>query len=666
MTAGTAKLADLPNELLEHITSYFDEPRQFHRLSQISRRLHHFVEDEGWRIFVRNCFASIQTPPLWKEASHALSTASRNWDRRAVIARPIQPSGPLLKWPRGMMETRWQMHGGERMMGFRPAIDSYEMWTGSSWSSRKQILAFSAGAELVFRIKHFGPTALKRQDAIDEERRLEFDQHRDAVAWITYRPPGTRQGLDDITAVKLLQDSPASPQSHSPVQPAVIGTASGKLQALQVPLQASSDATAVLSTRFRTGASSVGSLDVNGTLLAASISTRLPAGTPWHAGADNIIVRGQAIVLYPFRPPSSPPAHQNEILPISTLEVSPEKGQMFKRIWTTRFLSSSRLAVGTGPSQAPLEVYHIAESELLPVRRFSSPLLIDTVPLATLQGVMPWSTTVVPPTSAYQVMPLPDSNGSREAAGDVFICGFHDGWISVHDMRSPCNDVQTYWDPVDGSSVFSLAAIGRERIVAGGSQHSTLKFFDIRKPDGRACYHTQELDVPAPSPRQTHPFVHGGRRRDTTEGWNLFLHQRDYHGTGRRDRFRRQERLRSGPLAANRASPVYSLSIPSSCSPTIFAGLEGQVVQVDMASMTDKHPDPVFENSIVRRPSTGEIDIRGTWDPKGDVMDLAMYEHEEGGGVDLMTQADSYKLLFPDEWVEGYDERWRRSAKWKK
>jgi hypothetical protein len=44
-------------------------------------------------------------------------------------------------------------------MGFQPVIDSYEDWTADKWSSRKEVLALGAGAELVVRLKTMGDRA---------------------------------------------------------------------------------------------------------------------------------------------------------------------------------------------------------------------------------------------------------------------------------------------------------------------------------------------------------------------------------------------------------------------------------------------------------------------------------------------------------------------------
>jgi hypothetical protein len=71
-------------------------------------------------------------------------------------------------------------------------------------------------------------------------------------------------------------------------------------------------------------------------------------------------------------------------------------------------------------------------------------------------------------------------------------------------------------------------------------------------------------------------------------------------------------------------SPIYSLSAPSPFSPTIYAGIEGKVAQIDIVSIFDKHPDPVF--------GTPPQDIglhKLFWDPEGDLWDVAMYDHAE-------------------------------------
>ena len=113
----------------------------------------------------------------------------------------------------------------------------------------------------------------------------------------------------------------------------------------------------------------------------------------------------------------------------------------------------------------------------------------------------------------------------------------------------------------------------------------------------------------------------------------------------------------------NRGSPVYSLSRPSQCSPSLFAGIESTVIQVDMVSIMDKHQDPVFEHSSAAKANMSYPKhyihdfMEQRWNPQGDVGSLPMYEHDEGP-VHLLKQRDVRVRVNVEGMIEGWDERW--------
>ena len=96
-------------------------------------------------------------------------------------------------------------------------------------------------------------------------------------------------------------------------------------------------------------------------------------------------------------------------------------------------------------------------------------------------------------------------------------------------------------------------------------------------------------------------------------------------------------------------SPVYSLSRPSSVSPTIYAGVQDCIMQLDLVSVLDQHPDSIYgprlsSNTISYTPpshsaSTSAVLRMGQrretdaavkrWDPERQVMSLPMYEQAD-------------------------------------
>lgn len=186
-------------------------------------------------------------------------------------------------------------------------------------------------------------------------------------------------------------------------------------------------------------------------------------------------------------------------------------------------------------------------------------------------------------------------------------------------------------------------SFGRERFIVGGSQHCLLKIFDLRLPGGK-LYYAADLDpCSSDSPRGT-----GMARssccqyhcdsRANCPGCSTFLHTRYVRGyESRRDRM----------------SPVYSLSSPSPCSPTFFAGIEGKVLELDVVSVMDQHPDPIFRSGPK---NTGDrtLDPRRKWDPQSEVLNLPLYEQLEGN-INLRTQR-GVGDIGPS--TKGWDERW--------
>jgi hypothetical protein len=177
--------------------------------------------------------------------------------------------------------------------------------------------------------------------------------------------------------------------------------------------------------------------------------------------------------------------------------------------------------------------------------------------------------------------------------------------------------------------------------------------YDLRVSGGRA-YRNIEVAPPKADPRNASNARHPNPTREKAGeykahyNWTLFM-------SPRTDSRLRQAHDRRQTHTGD--SPIYSLSIPSASSPTVFAGVENGVYQLDFTSILDRYPDPVFAPTI-ERTQRGEIDVKTSWNPNGDVMNLSMYDKtdETSLGMNLWTQAGVglYKGA-----VASLDERWR-------
>ncbi|TKA66458.1 hypothetical protein B0A49_09360 [Cryomyces minteri] len=668
-------------ELLSHIVEYLPTAQSVAHLSSSCHRLNDYVEREGWRTFAQTRFPSFQTPPHWRDASHALTTLSRNWDRRAFVARYIEPSGSVTRLPEGSLVPQWRRPKGQTM-GFQPVIDSYEEYTGSEWSDREEVVAWSAGAEFVMRVKTMGRAASHRRADFGD-----FDHHGYRVGWITYRPFSSAQGRDDITFVNILRPSQRRPpkrkeDGHS----VVVGTASGDLTLLNLQnslsLVSNSEETTYRDESPRTNHS----LDVS------SSNLRKDAGDPV---TSYFVTNGRKVQSADVSSSKSPllaaclsertvalysiDSQASKIAPLSEITTIPKERQKC-RIWSTHFLSDTHLAVGLGPSVEPVHVYEVTPSGLskTPVRKFG----LDANDGA-VGARLDMLGTVKPSSSVYPIAPLPASSQAGYGSGQLFLTGGYDGIIRLHDLRSPSAHSATYQDPTDDSAVYSLQALGRERLVAGTARHNIMKVFDLRLASGRAYHYvdvgaTSAYTLPdhlsVPRADEEGPPLYGSSTQRRGGDWNVFVSPRN----------QRPEQNSSWRTRRARESPIYALSAPSCTSPSLFAGVENNVVQFDFVSVLDRHPDPIFEQGL-RLVSTNahhtttngngngvesingkgsgletRLDVRKSWDPAHDALNFAMYEQSREGAMRLRVQRGV-------GWVKGelggYDERWMDASR---
>ena len=302
-----------------------------------------------------------------------------------------------------------------------------------------------------------------------------------------------------------------------------------------------------------------------------------------------------------------------------------DQSQEQTRTNVTCWLRNDRLAIGNSAHKSTVEIYNAAAQKL------ENLSLEDKRPSITL-GKSSTATT-------YCLAPLPASSQVRR--GDLFLSGQYDGVVRLHDLRSASSVVARFEDNVDTSAIYSLMTYGQERFVAGAAFGSHLKIFDLRISGARR-YYSHSFDPESQSAKasqkvQLDSAASNKTQRSTNDAkdWNLYL-------------------IKSGPR--NRGdSPVYSLSKPSEYSPTFFAGLENTLCQVDLVSIMDKYPDPVYG----KMPKTGNTDqdIKIKWTSRRQNLRLPGYEHPASthDGVKLRKQRP---VGFYEGIYSGLDERW--------
>lgn len=378
-------LDQLPPELFAQIFSHLGTARALLHLSLTCKRIHAIVDKDGFRIFVQSHFPSFQIPPYWKDAAHAMTTLSRNWDRKSFVAQWL-PNG---YYP---PSQEFSPHMRRQSMGFQPVIDSYDQWTGHSWSSRRQVVTWAAGNDLILGLKLMGKEAkpITKDASVGRQRKVFIDQHHHIHTWTAFQDNHFKPGQDDIRSVNLLRPTQKLEDSLEYV---IAGRASGALSLITFSV---SDARSSSRTEFDTRARSIRDATTNealNPLLAACLSTRDLALYSVHS--DEKIVKA---------------CDETTVVP------SMEQG----KIWSCRFLRHNRLALGLGPSKTPIHVYDIQPDGISdqPIRKFN--LDIDDHEGAGAGcGV----------TSIYPIVPVTAANSAGGVEGDTFLSGGYDGIV---------------------------------------------------------------------------------------------------------------------------------------------------------------------------------------------------------------------------------------------
>lgn len=266
-------LSQLPSEILYHIAAYIPTARCLINLAQTCRRLYDVISSDNYRVFqafVQNQFASIDTPPLWRDAARALTSRSRAFDRKAIIGRfVIPPTHPRrIGLPASNRTDR-------PTMGYRPVIDSYETWYGDSWNQRKEVLVWGAGADIIMRISDIGYFA---KDPHHEHtvtfsncgaRRRSYDESSNCVTWTVFNDLHGVDSYDDISGIHLLPSSQT--QNYEEI---IFGRRSGALSRVTLcPHKENGQ----LKKRYVTGSRSLEKTDISTgphRVLAASLDRR--------------------------------------------------------------------------------------------------------------------------------------------------------------------------------------------------------------------------------------------------------------------------------------------------------------------------------------------------------------------------------------------------------
>ncbi|KEF57766.1 uncharacterized protein A1O9_05686 [Exophiala aquamarina CBS 119918] len=606
---------DLPVEVIEQIVGYLPTASSIVNLGLTCHATHTIISQDEYSIFrsfVQRAFPTIATPPIWRDAARCLTSRSRAWDRKAFVARechpPASPADGLYQQPH------------TPTVGYHPNIDCYETWHGSSWSARKEVLAWGAIGRLRLRTTKDG-----------------------VVSWTSSRGDQDHKQAMDILDVRLLL-----PEQHDNLdgESIVLRRANGEVA--KVESSSKPDEITPIS-RYLVDSATPNCMDVS------------KNAHPLLAICDP-----ESIQLFPVRSSDEFVKPSDTILAQGTAK-TPQR----KRV--AKFLSDSTLAVASqylqGRDQAPISIYDISPTGLS-----SSPLMETVGADQELSGMLGRQ-------NANVIVPLLDNASSTSSRPtQLFLSGWTDGVTRLHDLRLPGNVVASYMDVVDDGQILSLLPIGLERFVAGGSQNGCLKTFDLRMPGARAYSYlstrppqvTQGIGTENAANHQEH-FRYP--TTDIQRDINIFLTPLINYRERRWEPLQRS--LRSSRAERYRGS-VYSLSSPSPSSATIYAGIANHVIQLDFTSTDDirsgavsiptasSHREGrdshVMDLSCYERPRRG----RESTDPillrkQMPLMTIENGSERGSGGESQIQRQEQQQHDESGAWKteNGWDERWR-------
>lgn len=469
-----------------------------------------------------------------------------------------------------------------------PVIDSYETFDSNHGQSPKEVLAWGAAGRL----------------------RMRTTRGR-VVKWSSFKVPDDSVAHTDILDLRLLRPHQNRNRHGESI---VIRRANGNIALLNAMPEKDS---------FATASTYISKRD-------ASIDCMAISDAPEPIIA---VCESKSIQLSPVHC-AGQETRMDKAIPLT------ETSTVKQRKRCAKFLTYTRIAIATqhleGLDQAPVEVFDI------------SPTGLTSSPLVRLQDFVTETSTLRGRKGANCLARVESISQSGNCAGNLLLSGWSDGIARLYDLRCGSKPVREYTDAVDDGQIFSILPIGQERFLAGSHQNACLKVFDMRMdarvydysclaPPMKKDTQHQEMN-PA---RQQGPA--GQRSRDINVFLALTVHRASQpwqplpgrHNNARLPRYR---------------GSIYSLSSPSPSSPTVYAGIQNHVIQLDFVATDDCFLKRAGAHKILdQRP----------------ILDLSCYERPREG----FESTDTVLLRKQAEWKQcwqsrieaetGWDERWR-------
>jgi len=541
--SDSAKLDTLPTDILLLILGYLDTARSVAHLAATCRGLYQFVSANGWREFVTTCFRSLKLPTVtanedWVELARALTSQSRDWDRKAFTFHSLSPPVPRQRNGR-------RIRTGQSIP-VNILVDAHESRDGSLV---EELVLWGAGEDVLGRIRR-----KDRASVVSESWHCQKGSEA-----------GFRAGKDDTTAISILKSGRSEEDQGFE---AVVGRANGDLRLISV---GDSDFGRTLMHFSPPASSSIRQNQIQ-TIDFETESRTLIAGTKENVLLYSIPGQDTGRLELVIGAPS--------VDPVTAISLKDRpQSPSFDFIRSIKCLNKTTIAVALNRSFDPIQVLSVTPTGLDVSRasrmsREYHHILSDH------------------PRTVRAILPV-DTRSIASGGQNVVLSSWDDGTIRLQDLRTPSPVDRIYQDNFEvRTPINALVSYGLERFVAASAHSHMLKIFDYRWPKG--YYHTDSLPCtnasPYPKPIPPTKVPEPRHHDDRTRCDHLTGRLCRWHALSRHDFYRPNCSFYMPSHYAT--SPTYTLAKPSDVSPTIYAGLSGLLVEATLKSGVSPTPTP--------------------------------------------------------------------------
>lgn len=415
-----AGLRGLPVEIYLKIIEYVFVARDIAALSAACSRFNLLNNQSGWRVFVQTRFPSLapsltagasSTHGYWHTLARCLTEQSASWDRRAIKATLVSVDGPvvaphdaLLRWD-GPSKTSGLFRLGEhdsdvatqrnsvhQSTAVMPVLSS--MMQEDHNPSSDSIMVCGAGPDIYLQVSGNRNAG-----------------HQGSRAKLVIRHDGFHPGRNDITSITMIKSRGGLGEDSRPgVVDVIAGRSSGHLHLFAISHDQPSR---VINTFHALNAEGV-------------VSQRSVRATDVNRSSASLLAACSDKVLSLYNLSA---VNRHDVWPDVELELEPD--QPYTRAWTTKFISSDKVAVGFGSSSYPLALYHATATGLTRQYKIEAPNTNSTHSRLEVRKMR----------AVYAIEPIaPLSNAGGSLNGTTFLSGWYDGacryGLSIHRWQS--------------------------------------------------------------------------------------------------------------------------------------------------------------------------------------------------------------------------------------